>query len=211
MKMQCISIACNELSFHRAQTEDVHYGGGMFSATEFVVKQTKAMGRDTFVIESPSGEPLGTARQTRNLGDLVKASRGVEVFDAKGAHVLTIEDPINLIRDTYIVNLVSPPMQLAKLTKRFSWLGSRFNVEVAGFPNVDIEGRPFNLNYALTSQGQPFAEVNAEFSGVGRALVGKTSYRVRLQQRLNYRQTATVVGLALAIDMRRAKMRRRSG
>lgn len=183
----------------------------MFSATEFVVKQTKAMGRDTFVIESASGEPLGTARQTRNLGDLVNASRGVQVFDANGAHVLTIEDPINLIRDTYVVNLVSPSMQLAKLTKRFSWLGSRFNVEVAGFPDVDIEGQPFHLDYALTSQGQPFAQVTAEFSGVGRALMGKTSYRVRLQQRLNYRQTATVVGITLAIDMRRAKMRRRSG
>lgn len=183
----------------------------MFSATEFVVRQTKAMGRDTFVIESASGEPLGSARQTRNLGDLVNASRGVEVFDAKGAHVLTIEDPINLIRDTYVVNLVSPPMQLAKLTKRFSWLGSRFNVEVAGFPHVEIEGRPLNLDYALTSQGQPFAQVTAEYSGVGRALMGKTSYRVRVQQRLNYRQTATVVGITLAIDMRRAKMRRQSG
>lgn len=67
MKMQCISIARNELSFHGAQTEAVHYGGGMFSATEFVVKQTKAMGRDVFAIESATGELLGTARQMRKL------------------------------------------------------------------------------------------------------------------------------------------------
>lgn len=211
MKMQCISNARNELSFHRAQTEVVRYVGGVFSEQELVVKQTKAMGRDTFAIENPAGELLGSARQTLKLGDLVKASRGVEVFDANGTHLLTIEDPVNLIRDTYVVHLANPPMQLAKLTKRFAWIGSRFDVHIAGFPDVRIEGRPFNLNYTLTSQGQPFAQVDAEYSGIGRAVMGKTSYRLRMEQLLDERQRAAVIGIALAIDMRRAKMRRRSG
>ena len=123
----------------------------MFSKPEVVVKQTKAMGRDVFAIESATGELLGTARQTRKLGDLVKASRGVEVFNASGAHVLTIEEPVNFLRDTYTVHLVNPPLQLAKLTSRFSWLGMRFSVEVAGFLDVQIQGRPFNLIYTPTS------------------------------------------------------------
>lgn len=180
----------------------------LFTEPKVVVTQTKAMGRDVFAIESATGELLGPARQTRKLWDLVEASRGVEVFDASGAHVLTIEDPINLIRDTYTVHPVSPPMQLAKLTKRFSWLGMRFSVEFAGFSDVQIQGRPFNLIYTLTSQGQPFAEVNSEFSGVRRALMGKTNYRVRMPQLLDERQRATAIGIELAIDMRRVKARR---
>lgn len=183
----------------------------MLKEPEIVVTQTKALGRDEFAIQTPDGEMLGTARQTLKMGDLVKASRGVEVFDASGAHVLSIEDPVDLIRDTYAVHLVDPPMQLARLTKRFAWIGSKFDVEVAGFPDVAVEGEVFQLNYALTSQGRPFARIDAEFSGFGRAVTGKTSYRVRMEPGLDEHQHAAVIGIALAIDMRRAKMRRRSG
>ena len=183
----------------------------MLTEREIVVKQTKALGRDAFAIETPDGQPLGTARQTRKISDLVKASRGVEVFDAAGAHVLSIEDPANFIRDQYVVHLADPPMELARLTKRFAWLGSKFDVEVAGLPDLKIQGQVFDLNYALTSQGQEIARVDAEYSGVGRMLMGKTSYRVRIQPGLDQRQHAAVIGIALAIDMRRAKMRRNSG
>ena len=183
----------------------------MFTQREIVVRQTKALGRDTFAIEGPGGELLGTARQTLKMSDLVKASRGVEVFDASGAHVLSIEDPVNFIRDTYIVHLANPHMQLAKLTKRFAWLGSKFDVEVAGLPDLQIQGQVFDLNYVLTSQGQEIARVDAEYSGVGRMLMGKSSYRVRIEPGLDERQHAAVIGIALAIDMRRAKMRRNSG
>ena len=170
----------------------------MWAEREIVVKQTKALGRDAFAIETPDGQPLGTARQTRKMSNLVKASRGVEVFDAAGAHVLSIEDPANFIRDQYVVHLADPPMELARLTKRFAWLGSKFDVEVAGLPDLQI-------------QGQEIARVDVEYSGVGRMLMGKTSYRVRIQPGLDQRQHAAVIGIALAIDMRRAKMRRNSG
>lgn len=183
----------------------------MFTEREIVVKQTKALGRDEFAIEGASGEPLGSAKQTLRAKDLVKASRGVRVFDHTGAHVLTVEDPVNLVRDAYVVELVEPAMELARLTKRFSWVGSKWDVAIAGFPDAKIVGEPFNLNYELTSQGRPIARVDAEFSGVGRAVMGKTSYRVRMEPGLDERQHAAVIGIALAIDMRREKVRRNAG
>ena len=183
----------------------------MLRENEVVVTQTKALGRDEFAIENAHGDVLGTARQTLKMSDLVKASRGVEVFDTGGRHVLSIEDPVDFIRDTYAVHLVEPPMQLARLTKRFAWIGAKFDVEIAGFPGVEIVGEVFQLNYTLTSQGREIARVDAEYSGMGRAMMGKTSYRVRIQPGLDERQHAAIIGIALAIDMRRAKMRRRSG
>ena len=183
----------------------------MLRENEIVVTQTKALGRDEFAIENAHGDVLGTARQTLKMSDLVKASRGVEVFDTDGRHVLSIEDPVDFIRDTYAVHLVEPPMQLARLTKRFAWIGAKFDVEIAGFPGVEINGQVFQLNYTLTSQGREIARVDAEYSGMGRAMMGKTSYRVRIQPGLDERQHAAIIGIALAIDMRRAKMRRRSG
>ena len=183
----------------------------MLQANELIISQSKIVGRDEFTISDSQGQSLGTARQTLKLSDLVKASRGVEVFDAAGTLVLAIEDPINLIRDRYVVHGVDPhtgaQMELAHITKKLAWIGAKYEVDIVGFPPVEIVGEVFQLNYALNSQGRTIARVDAEFSGVGRALLGKTTYRVSLEHGLDASVHAAVIGIALALDMRRQKLR----
>lgn len=183
----------------------------MLQANQLIISQSKAIGRDEFTITDPQGVQLGLARQTRKLSDLFKASRGVEVFDTAGTPVLAIEDPVNIIRDRYIVHRVDPQSgghaELAHITKRFSWIGAKYEVDIAGYPQVEIKGEIFQLNYALTSQGRTIARVDAEFSGVGRALMGKTTYRVAFEPGLDENVHAAVIGIAIALDMRRQKMR----
>lgn len=183
----------------------------MLQANQLIISQSKSIGRDEFTIADPQGTQLGTARQTRKLSDLFKASRGVEVFDAVGAPVLAVEDPVNLIRDRYTVHRADLQTggheELAHITKRFAWIGAKYDVDIAGYPQVEIKGEVFQLNYALTSQGRPIARVDAEFSGVGRALMGKTTYRIAFEPGLDENVHAAVIGIALALDMRREKMR----
>lgn len=129
----------------------------MLQANELIISQSKAIGRDEFTISDPNGGQLGIARQTRKLSDLFKASRGVEVFDAGGTPVLAVEDPVNVIRDRYIVHRADPQnggqAELAHITKRFAWIGAKYDVDIVGFPQVEIQGEVFQLNYALTCQG----------------------------------------------------------
>ena len=183
----------------------------MLQANELIISQSKAIGRDEFTISDPNGGQLGLARQTRKLSDLLKASRGVEVFDAGGTPVLAVEDPVNVIRDRYIVHRADPQnggqAELAHITKRFAWIGAKYDVDIVGFPQVEIQGEVFQLNYALTCQGRMIARVDAEFSGVGRALMGKTTYRVAFEPGLDENVHAAVIGIAIALDMRREKMR----
>lgn len=183
----------------------------MFRENMLTVAQTKAIGRDEFTISGSQGEVVGTARQTLKMSDLVKASRGVEVFDAAGNVALVIEDPVNWIRDRYVVHRVDgqtgAQTELAHITKRFAWLGAKYDVDIAGFPPVQIEGQVFQLNYQLTSNGRPIARVDAEYSGVGRALMGKTTYRLVFEPGLDENLHAAVIGIAIALDMRREKMR----
>ncbi len=183
----------------------------MLQANELIISQSKAIGRDEFTISDAQGAQLGLARQTLKLSDLFKASRGVEVFDPAGAPVLAIEDPVNFIRDQYSVHRVDPQTGgdavLAHITKRFSWIGAKYDVDIVGYPQVEIKGEPFQLNYALTCQGRTIARVDAEFSGMGRALMGKTTYRVAFEPGLDENVHAAVIGIAIALDMRREKMR----
>lgn len=185
--------------------------GRMFSQDMLTVSQSKSIGRDEFTIAGGDGRVLGSARQTLKLSDLVKASRGVEVFDAAGNVVLVVEDPVNVIRDTYVIRRVDEQTgektELAHITKRFAWLGAKYDVDIAGFPPVKIDGEVFQLNYQLTADGRPIARVDAEYSGAGRALMGKTTYRIVFEPGLDDNVHAAVIGIAFALDMRREKMR----
>ena len=183
----------------------------MLRENMLTVSQTKAIGRDEFTITNGAGQVLGTARQTLKLSDLVKASRGVEVFDQAGNLVLVIEDPVNLFWDTYIVHSVDPhtgaQTELAHIKKKFAWIGAKYDVDIAGYPPVNIDGEIFQLNYQLSAGGHPLARVDAEYSGFGRALMGKTNYRLEFQEGLDQNLHAAVIGIALALDMRRSKLR----
>lgn len=184
----------------------------MLRENEVIIRQTKIFGRNEFAIEAPTGQSLGTARQTKlNMKDVLsRASRQVDVFDAGGTHLISIEDPIDLIRDSYTVRLVTPAMELARLTSRFKLMGSKFDLDIAGFPEVQAEGKVFNRNYTLTSQGRPIAHVVAEYKGFGRELTGKSDYRVQFEPELSERQHAAILGVVIAIDMWRVKRRQQS-
>ena len=188
--------------------------GRMFNHDTLTVSQTKSIGRDEFTIAGVDGRELGTARQTLKLSDMVKASRGVEVFDTDGNIVLVVEDPVNFIRDQYVVHRVDGQdgmkTELAHITKRFSWIGAKYDVDIEGFPPVQIEGQIFELNYQLTVEGRPIARVDAEYSGMGRALMGKTTYRVEFDPDSDENLHAAVIGIAIALDMRREKARKAS-
>ncbi len=185
--------------------------GGVLTSNELIIAQYQAIGRDEFTITDPQGVQLGTARQRRKLGDLFKASRGVEVFDATGTPVLTIEDPVNFFFDRYAVHRTDPESgehsELAHIARRLSWIGAKYDVDIAGYPQMEINGEIFQLNFELTSQGSTIAWVDAELPGIGKALMGKTTYCVAFEPGLDENLHAAVLGIAFALDMRRKKMR----
>lgn len=75
-----------------------------------------------------------------------------------------------------------------------------------GLPPVKVQGQIFELNYQITVEGRPIVSVDAEYSGVGRALMGKTTYRLVFEPGLDENVHAAVIGIAIALDMRREKM-----
>lgn len=74
---------------------------------------------------------------------------------------------------------------------------------------MEISGEAFQSDHTLSSQGCKIAEVNAEFPGVGRALMSKTRYRITIEPGLDENVHAAVIGIAFALDMRRRKIRER--
>ncbi|WP_408925518.1 LURP-one-related family protein [Corynebacterium sp. YSMAA1_1_F7] len=184
----------------------------MLKSNELIISQFLAIGPDEFTISDPQDVQLGSARQTWKASDLFKGSHGVEIFDAADTLVLSIENPLYVFGDEYFVHRADPESgekaELAHISKRFAWFSTRYDVHIAGYPQMEINGEAFQLDYTLISQGRTIAQVNAESPGVGRALMGKTAYRITLEPGLDGNLHAAVLGIAFALDMRRKKMRK---
>ncbi|MGJ4139553.1 hypothetical protein [Corynebacterium evansiae] len=183
----------------------------MLTSNELIISQFLAIGPDEFTISNPQDTQLGSARQRWKASDLFKGSHGVEIFDAADTLVLSVENPLGVFWDEYVVHRVDPESgekaELAHITKRFAWFSTRYDVDIAGYPRMEIKGEAFQLDYSLISQGRKIAEVSAEFPGVGRALMSKTRYRITIEPGLDENVHAAVLGIAFALDMRRRKMR----
>lgn len=175
-----------------------------------IFSQTKALGTDEFEITDADGTVVGSARQTLKLADLFSSSRGTEVRDVDGNLVLGVTDPVNLLRDSYEVRLAEPDMHLATLRSRFSLMRTKLDLEIAGFPQVDVDGKIMALDFTLTSMDREIARITAEFSGMRRAMMGKTTYRIAFAPNLDEKQHAAILGSAVAIDMLRRKRRNSS-
>ncbi|MCT2339621.1 LURP-one-related/scramblase family protein [Corynebacterium sp. p3-SID1056] len=182
----------------------------MLDRDELIFSQTKALGTDEFEITDAAGTLVGTARQTLKLSDLFSSSRGTEVRDAQGNLVLGVTDPVNWLHDSYEVRLADPDLPLATLRTRFAWLRTKLSLEIAGFPEVEVDGKLMALDFTLTSMGREIARITAEYSGMGRMMMGKTTYRITFAPGLDERQHAAILGSAVALDMLRRKRRNSS-
>ena len=183
----------------------------MLKSNELIISQFAVIGPDEFAISDPQDVRLGSARQTWKASDVLKGLHGVEIFDAAGTLVLSIEKPLCAFGDEYFVHRADPESgekaELAYISKRFAWFSTRYNVHITGYPQMEINGEAFQIDYTLISHGQPIARVNAKSPGVGRSLMGKTAYRITLEPGLDEDLHAAVLGIAFALDMRRKKMR----
>ena len=172
--------------------------------------------QDQFLIADEQGVPVGTIVQSSSMKDMFfNASRSLEVAftDEQGnpqQPLMVIKDPPNFVRDTYEVYLPGVEKPMSVVTKKFSLLKTRLTLEMEGFPEIEIEGDVWDWNITITSQGQPLAEVRNEWSGVGRFLAGKNTYKLSIAPGLDPQQHAGLIGAVMCMDMLRTKQQNSS-
>ena len=181
-----------------------------------VISQTKSFLQDQFLIADEQGVPVGTIVQSGSLKDMFfNSSRSLEVAftDDQGnpqQPLMLIKDPPNFVRDTYEVYLPGIEKPMAVVTKRFAMFKTRLTMEMEGFPEIEITGDVWDWNITISSQGQPLAQVTNEWSGVGKFLSGKNTYRLSIAGGLDPQQHAALIGAVMCMDMLRTKAQQSS-
>ncbi|MHA2787629.1 LURP-one-related/scramblase family protein [Corynebacterium sp. S7] len=182
----------------------------LLTLDRLVISQTKSFFVDEFSISDENGSPVGTVVQSTELKDFFMGSRGLTVaatdIDGNSTEpVLIIQDPPNFVFDTYEVYLPHEEEPLAVITQKFSFLKTRLSLTMSGFPDVEINGNFWDLDFSITSEGQPLARVTTGWTGLSNYMFGKNTYLLSIRPGLDPRQHAALLGATMSLDMLRTK------
>ena len=169
-----------------------------------VFQQTRNLVRNDFAIMDAHGQQVGHVETGGStLGRMLKGSRELTVFDGPERPVIRVKDTMNLGRDRMeILDAGGGP--LASLVKRLSLFRTRISLDLQG-ERIDLEGNIWGFEFQLTGPHGVMGTVSREWSGMGNAFMGMSTYSLRLAQNLTVPQRYALIGAVLALDLIRAK------
>lgn len=178
---------------------------GLLDEPVLVMQQISSMMSNNFDIANPDGDKVGYAESTGSVARrLVAGTRSLNVYDTNGQLVVSVEDPMNFVRDTY--ELSGPDGQeLAHVRKRFAVFRRRVDMELADGSVIELHGNVFEFNFEFQLGGTTVATVTRQWSGIGNALLGRSTYSVLFEHETPAQLRAAVIGGVVALDLIRQK------
>ena len=170
-----------------------------------LMQQISSMTSNNFDIADGNGQPVGYVETIGSLANrLIAGSRTLNVHESDGTLVLGVHDPMNFVRDIY--ELADPNGQpLAHLRTRFTFLRTRVDMHLADGTLVELHGNALDFNFDFRLGNEVPARVTRQWSGLGNAFLGRSTYAVELDQRAPRNVRAAVVGGVIALDLLRRK------
>src|SRR5690606_26867992 len=174
-----------------------------------VFQQTKNFSKNDFAILNGQGQQVGHVETGGStMGRMFMGARELTVFDGPGNPIIQVKDTVTFGRDRMQI-LDGQGNLLADLVKRFTLFKMRVSVDLLGEP-IELEGNIFGFDFQVIGQLGVMATVSRQWSGMGNALLGKSTYLVQLADGLAPAQRAAVIGSVIALDLIREKQSRSS-
>ncbi|MDN5693224.1 MAG: hypothetical protein L0G62_05435 [Micrococcaceae bacterium] len=188
------------------------FDAGRLGRTDVLTLQqvTSFMSND-MQVTGPDGQTVATVVTTGGgLGRMLLGSRTFDVVDGEDGRVLfRLADPATFGRDRYAI-VDADGLPLANLVREFALFRTSVSVEVVDGTRFAVTGNLWDLDYAMTVGQVPIARATAAFGGFMNALAGRSRYELRLDPGTPPVVRCAVLGTAIALDLIRAKDRRRN-
>lgn len=169
-----------------------------------VFQQTKNLTKNDFSIMDEQGDQLARVETGGSLlGRMLMGSRELTVLEGPDRPVLRVKDSITIGRDRMEI-LDAEGHQIASLVKRISFLKTRITLEIQG-EEVDLEGNILGFEFQVKGSSGVVGTVSREWSGLGNAFMGMSTYSLRLAEHLSPPQRHALIGAVLALDLIREK------
>lgn len=171
---------------------------------QLIFQQTKNLSKNDFAIFDPQGQQLAHVETGGSaLGRAFMGARELTVFDGPDNPIVQVKDTVTFGRDRMEI-LDGRGEPLASLVKRIAVFKTRVTIELRG-EEVNLEGNALGFDFQLVGSQGVWATVTREWSGMGNAFLGKSTYSVQLAPILDAAQRATTIGAVLALDLIREK------
>ncbi|MCF4006191.1 hypothetical protein L1O03_03225 [Corynebacterium uropygiale] len=166
--------------------------------------------REGLVLATPQGRTIARSEaQGSTARRLLMGNRRVHlVSEPDGDHLLTITDPVNVLRDSF--EILSPEgTELARVISRHGWKGTSLHVTCAGEEELDVIGSLSDREFRLSSdEKDPTAtwmSMSRQWSGVRAEMVDAASYVLSFREGLGEEERLLCVGVAIAVDLHQLK------
>lgn len=174
-----------------------------------VFQQTKNIMKNDFAIMDGSGAQVAHVETGgSSLGRMFAGSRHLTVFDGPENPVLQVKDTMGIGRDRMEI-LDGQGAHLASLVKRITFFKTRVTLDYQG-EDIDLVGDLWGFNFTIESSAGVLATVSRQWSGMGNAMLGKSTYAVQFAQNVDAGLRLALVGAVLSLDLIREKENRRS-
>ena len=182
-------------------------GMTIFESDVLVIQQTKNLMKNDFAILNGEGVQVAYVETGGSaLGRMFAGSRQLTVFDGPDNPVLQVKDTMSVGRDRMEI-MDGQGNQIATLVKRITFFKTKVTVDFQG-EEIDLDGNLWDFEFQISARGQVIATVSRSWSGLGNALIGMSTYSVRLAPNLSPGHRLMTVGAVLALDLIREKQSR---
>ena len=181
----------------------------VLNSNVLVFQQTKNFSKNDFAIFAPDGTQLAHVETGGSaLGRMFAGARELTVFDGPDRPILRVYDKMTIGRER--MEFQDPSgMPIGSLVKRFTFFKTNIDLEVMG-EELALEGNLFGFDFHVNSAQGGIAAVSREWSGMGNAFLGKSTYSLRLAEWASIPQRLALIGGVLALDLIREKQQRNS-
>lgn len=174
-----------------------------------VFQQTKNFTKNDFAIMDREGLKIGHVETGGStLRRLFAGSRELTLYDDQDNPVLQVKDTMGLGRDRMQI-LDGQGNPVASLLKRITLFKTRIAVEVQG-EQLELSGNIWDFDFQIAGPCGVIATVSRQWSGMGNALLGMSTYALQVTGNPTPAQRQAVLGAVLALDLIREKKQRNS-
>ena len=179
----------------------------IFEPDVLVIQQTKNLMKNDFAILDGEGMQVAHVETGGSaLSRMFAGSRQLTVFDGPGNPVLQVKDTMTLGRERMEI-LDGQGRPVASLVKRITMFKTRVTVEFQG-EQIDLIGDLWDFEFQISAPDGVIATVSRNWSGLGNALMGKSTYSVRFAPNISAGHRLVGIGSVLALDLIREKQKR---
>lgn len=174
-----------------------------------VMQQITGFLSNDFALEDSEGQAVAHGHTRGSAASrMFRGHREFEITDLSGTPLFHVHDPMSAGQDRYRVT--DPQGPIAELVQRIAVFRTSVQISVVDGTELRLDGSLSGLTFRLMAGETSVATVDHQWAGLGKALLARSRYAVKLDPCMPEVVRYAVIGSVIALDLICDKQNRRN-